>query len=162
MPTTARNQRGATPVSSVSIACVLSISRRIRAGGNAQNHAEGWVALWLPRVCPRRTISPISCGIARAFSPTTKNVAFAECASSMSSIAAVCADGPSSMVSHTTRSWVGNRVSTGLSSRDCGRNVAHTRPPWLSSIAGSPARQPQTHHSATIATCDATNQPTQT
>src|SRR5690606_27693837 len=154
MPTTARNQRGATPATSRSVACASSISAAIRFGPSAQNHADGWLALWLPRVCPRRTISCTSAGRARARSATTKNVALAPYASSSSRIAGVSSDGPSSMVSQATGAVVGRRVSTGPNSDEVGRSVPHRDSAWLASSSGRPMRQPKRHHTATTTTCD--------
>ena len=155
MPTTARNQRGATPVIWLRIAWDRPISAAMRRGPSAQNQACGCEWLWLPMPWPRRRISRASSGRAAARSATRKNVALASCRSSRSSTASVSCDGPSSTVSQTAFRVIGSRLSTGPNNRDCGRIVPHRNSMWTANRHASPDTQPHSHQATITPRCRA-------
>ena len=144
-----------------SACCACPTSRAIARGPSPQKRAEGWVWVWLPMPWPRRRISPTRSGRACARSPTRKKVACAPWRSSASRIATVSAEGPSSMVSHTSRPRRGSRSRTGMNSAVRGRNTGTMKARCDSSIAGRPQCQPSHHHSSATASCDTSSQPSQ-
>ena len=154
IPTGARNQRGTWPVRSRRTSLHPPISRRRRSGPKRQNDAWRWWNVWLPKPCPRRTISAIRSGCVRARSPRTKNVARAPWASSRSSKRGVSAgSGPSSIVNQTSGRLVdGNPVTTGPKIWLLGRRVAYSKTAWVTAItanASHPAASERCHASGT-------------